>query len=358
MHHPSATIEVNGKQVTGAFWARLIRLSVTDKAGNESDEVSFELLDGDPFLEIPKTGAKIRVWLGYRETGERYHGAFVVDSVQLDIAPYRMTITGKSADMRDTLKQQKTRHWENKTLGEIVQGVAADHDLTPSVSDEVSSIRYEWLGQMDESDMHLLTRLGERHGALVSFKDGKLVFAERGAGNSGSGKAMTVLVINRSDLVTGSCRVRFADRGKHKRVVARYQDKGQQKRKEVEIESDEDASASYSLPETYASEDEAKKAAKAKAREQQAGSDTIEFSVIGNPDLKAGVPCRLSGVRPGVDDLEWTVDTVTHEFSKSGYTTRVSGKRGVESGKTKKKSVKKSVKPEAQFPYDPDLSLD
>lgn len=124
--------------------------------------------------------------------------------------------------------------------------------------------------------MHLLTCLGEQYGALVSFKDGKLVFAERNAGISGSGQAMAALVINRPDLVAGSCHVCFADRGK-------------QKRKEVEIESDEVASASYSLPEAYASEDEAKKAAKAKVREQQAGSDTIEFSVIGNLDLKVTV---------------------------------------------------------------------
>lgn len=337
MHHPSATIEVNGQPVSGVFWSRLINLSVTDRAGGEADSVSIELLDGDPFLAIPEKGATIRVWLGYRETGERYMGSFVVDSVELQCAPWRMSITGKAADVREALKAQKTRHWDNKTVGEIVQAIAAEHGLQPVVSEAVAGIRYEWLGQLDESDLHLLTRLGERHGALVSYKDGRLVFAERGAGASGSGQAMTVLTVDLSEIVPGSCRVRFSDRGRHRRVTARYQDKGEQKRKEVEIEENADAGPDFALPETYANEEEATRAARAKAREQQADSDTVEFTVVGNPDLKAGTPFRLANVRPGVDGLEWTVDPAVHEYSKSGYTTRISGKRAVESGATGKK---------------------
>ncbi|MFT0892239.1 phage late control D family protein [Pseudochelatococcus sp. G4_1912] len=357
MHHPIASVEVNGREVAGAFWSRLIRLTITDKAGSEADGMSIELLDGNPFLEIPKTGAKIRAWLGYQETGTRYMGTFVVDSVELSCLPFGMTISGKSADVRATLKEQKTRHFDGKTVKEVVETIAADHGLEPVVSDKVAGLKYDWLGQLDESDMHLLTRMAERHGAMVTFKDGKLIFAERSAGLSGSGRSLATLVLHRSDIIVGTCRVRFADRGKHKRVVAKWQDKGKQQRKEVEIESDAEASASYSLPETYASEDEALKAAQAKSREQQADSDTLELSVLGNPDLKAGQPLRLSDVRPGIDDLIWTVDTATHEFSKSGYTTRVSAKRGVESGQSKKK-LAKSGEAEVQFPYDPDLSPD
>lgn len=339
MHHPIATVEVNGQPVTGAFRSRLIRLTITDRAGGEADSVSIELLDGEPFLEIPGKGATIRVWLGYRETGARYMGTFVADSVELPCAPWRMRITGKAADVRAKLKQQKTRHWDGKTMGEIVQAIAGEHGLTPVVSESVASIRYDWLGQLDESDLHLLTRLGERHGALVSYKDGKLVFAERGAGRSGSGQPMTVLTIHRSELIPGTCLVRFADRGRHRRVVARWQDKGEQKRKEVEIEEDDEASPDFVLPETYASEEEATKAARAKAREQQAESDTVEFDMLGNPDLKAGTPFRLADVRPGVDGLEWTVDPATHEYSKSGYITRVSAKRAIESGTTAKQGT-------------------
>lgn len=337
MHHPIATVEVNGRQVSGAFWSRLIRLTVTDRAGLEADSVSIDLLDGDPFLEIPKEGAKIRVWLGYKESGERYMGAFTVESVSVDCIPYAMTITGKSADVRETLKEQKERHWDERTVKDIVSEIAQDHGLQPIVSAAVADLKYDWIGQLDESDLHFLTRLGQRTGAMVTYKDGKLIFAERASGLSASGGDMTPIIIDRSDLIVGTCKVRFSDRGRHKRVVAKWQDKGQQKRKEVEFDYDSSLAPDHGLRETYANEDEAKRASKSRGREQQAESDTIEFSMIGNPDLKGGAPFRMRNVRPGVDGLEWTVDPATHTYSKSGYTTRVSGKRRVESGGGTKK---------------------
>lgn len=337
MHHPIATVEVNGQQVTGAFWSRLIRLTVTDRAGLEADSVSIDLLDSDPFLQIPEKGAKIRVWLGYKESGERYMGAYTVESVGVDCIPYTMSITGKSADVRETLKEHKERHWDGKTVQEIISEIAKEHGLQAVVSDAVADLKYEWMGQLDESDLHFLTRLGQRTGAMVTYKDGKLIFAERAAGLSASGQAMTTLIVDRSDLIVGTCKVRFADRGRHRRVVAKWQDKGQQKRKEVEFDYDSGLSPSHGLRETYADEDEARRASKSRAREQQAESDTIEFSMVGNPDVKAGAPFRMSSVRPGIDELEWTVDTAVHEYSKSGYTTRVSGKRAVESGGGNKK---------------------
>lgn len=325
--HPTATIEVDGQPVSGAFWERLIRLTVTDHAGKEADTVDMDLLDGDPFLEVPKRGSKVKVWLGY-DKQERYMGEFVVDDISIDCLPYQMTISGRSADVRKKLKQQKSRSFENKTVKEIAEKIAADHGLEAVVSDKVGAAKYEWQGQADESDLHFLERLARRHSALLSFKDGKLIMAERGAGKSASGKDMTVLTIPRNAIVVSSCKVRFGDRGRYKKVKALYQDNGKQKRIEVEVESDPDSDADYTIQEPFGSEDEAKNAAKSKSDDLKSSADTTECKLVGDPDFKAGTPFQYAGVRPVVDDITWTAETVTHDFTPSGgYTVSISGKR-------------------------------
>ncbi|MEW6257445.1 MAG: contractile injection system protein, VgrG/Pvc8 family [Pseudomonadota bacterium] len=326
---PSARITVNGQPVAAAFWTRLIRLEITDNAGEEADKITVELADGEPFFEIPEKGAIISAALGSAQAGHVSKGLFTVDDVEVQCLPYKLVISGSSADLRKEMKEPRERHWDGKTLGDVVKDIAAAHGLTPAITGRLSGVRFpgNWLGQQDESDINLLRRLAERHGAAFTVKDGRLVFADGATGMSASGAAMGRLVVRPNMILRDSCRFRFTDRGRHKKVVAYTDDRGKQTRKEVEVESDGAAGAVYRLPVPFGDEDEARSAAEAKAKDLETGADTAEATLLGDATIEAGAVMVFQGVRPGCDGIEWTLDPVVNVITKRNWTTRVSGKR-------------------------------
>ncbi|MER9652550.1 contractile injection system protein, VgrG/Pvc8 family [Mesorhizobium sp. M0152] len=336
---PQIEITVDGKPVSGVFYSRLISIRVTDKEGTRSDTIDLKLDDSHPFAEIPRRGAKISVAMGYRETGVQSMGEFVVDEVELECLPYAINVQGKAADMRETLKAHKNRHWDDMTVKDIVSEIAGDHGLSPAVSDAVGDHNYKWFGQVDESDMSVLDRLAARHDALFTVKDGKLIFAEKGAGKSASGKAVGGFILTPDKIVQGTCKVSMSDRGSFGKVVGYYQDKDDAERKEIEVESDvSDSPAVYRLREAFSSEEEATKAARSKSKNLSRGGLTTAVTALGDTSIRAGGGFAYGNVRPGVDGIPWIIETAEHSFSKSdGYKTAIQGK--VKSGDSEKSAT-------------------
>ncbi|MCX5571496.1 phage late control D family protein [Kaistia nematophila] len=326
MKTPVAEIKVNGKAVASIFNERLIGVTITDKEGVTSDTISCELNDGNPFAAIPRKGDTITASLGYLETGLAFFGSYTADDPEVRCLPYGMTVNGKGANVRDQAKQHRSRHWDKKTVKDIVAQIAAENGLSPVVDDAVGAYEYAWFGQQDESDLHVVERLARRHGALFSIKDGKLIFAAKGSGRSAGGKGLTAVVASPANIVEGTCRTGFAHRNRFEKVKARHHDRDKAELVEVEEESDSEGSADYTLSEPFADVEEATRAAKAKARDLK--SETIRTSVtlFGDPAIRAGAPFRYSGVRPELDAIEFIIETATHVISKSGYTTQVEAK--------------------------------
>ncbi|WP_322997540.1 phage late control D family protein [Castellaniella sp.] len=320
---PACRIEIDGAQVHGEFMRRLISCSVSDAEGVSSDSCNIVLNDW-PCAEIPRTGALISIFMGY-EGALAFMGRFTVEDVSVQMFEHQMTITGRAAEMGGKVKEGKERHWDDKTLKDIVSEVAADHGLSPMVDDEIGQFSYPWLGQMGESDIHFLERLAERHGALMSVKDGKLIFASKASGKSASGSALTPITITPDILSPGSGQVQFSDRTKSGKVKASYTDRGKGKKVEIEEESDPNGKADYVLTEQYADEDEARAAAKSMAGDLLRRQATFSCSIPGNPTARAGAPLTFRGCRPGVDGIPFIIKSATHNISKSGYTTDLSG---------------------------------
>ncbi len=326
---PKVFLTVDGQPVAGAFYERLISLAIMDRDGKRADSISMDLNDGPPvFLALPRKGAVARAQIGYEESGVRDMGAFTIDQVSGGCLPYGLTITGRSADLRSAkMKERKERHWDGKTLGDVVTQIAGENGLAPVVSGEIASRVYEWIGQQDESDMHFLERLAERHNAIFTVKARRLVFAEKGSGASASGTAIAPVVITPPRVIRDSLRFQFADRTKYKKVIAYYQDRDEAKRKEFGVDADPDGEATYRIPEPFASPDEADKAATAKAKELMRGGLTVSVTVPGDTSIRAGDPLRFEAVRPGIDGEPLVIDTATHRVTKGGgYVTEISGK--------------------------------
>ena len=322
---PKIEVTVDGQPIAGGFYERLISLTVTDKEGFKSDTVDMEIND-DPQVAIPRKGAIIDVRLGYGTL--RSLGQFTVDKVTCNCLPFRMSISGKAADLRaSSLKQRKERHWDKKKVKEIVAEIAKDAGLEASVDSDVGEHEYPWIAQEDEQDFAFLYRLAGRHNALFSIKQGRLIFGKQGSGNSASGNFLGSVIVTPSTILQGTCSFESNDRTKYSKVVAYYQDKDQAKRVEIEAQGDSDGDSVFRIPEPFASVEEADKAAQAKAKSLKSGEGSASVTVIGDTSICAGAPLIFQGVRAGLDGVPYIIETATHTFSKSeGYRTQIQAK--------------------------------
>lgn len=321
---PQCVVTVDGKPVSENFLRRLSECEIVDRDGVSSDSVRLRL-DDNPPAEIPQPGARIEVSMGYAGALVPM-GSFIAEEVEVECLPYAIMVSGKAAEMSGPVKQMHRRHWDDASLKDIVSDIAADIGVEPVVDAALGAFHYDWLGQIAESNAAFLERLAERHGALFSIKDGRLIFAKRGAGQSATGKALTGIVITPDKLVTGSCRVTFSTRSAYRTVKATWMDRTTGRKRTVEIEGDPEGASDFEIGQPFATEEEARRAAQAKAGALGRGKLTFATSVLGDPSIRAGAPCQFSGVRPGVDGLDLLIEEATHRFSKTGgYTTDIIG---------------------------------
>lgn len=313
--HPVIAITIDGVPVSAVFLDRLISVTVTDKEGTRSDTIDLELDAGPPFLSIPRKKAIIRAFFD-----GTYMGAFTADDVTLHCIPYHISIQGKSADMRDSLKEHRARHWDDKTFGDVVQQIAGENGLTAQIDGDIASFRGRdgYFAQEMESGLHFIERQARRLDGLFAIKDGKLIVAKKGSGKTAGGAAVGGLVVTPEMIIKGSCEVQWTERENHKEVRGAYHDSGEAKRKYEKAPSNPDGSAVLTLRHQFANKDEAKRAATAKANELRRQANRTSCEIVGNAGARGGAGWSYSGVHPEVDGLPFIVETAAHTFTKSG----------------------------------------
>ncbi|WP_367354127.1 phage late control D family protein [Agrobacterium pusense] len=312
-------VSIDGVPVAGHFYERLLSLTVTDEEGMKSDTVDIELNDGPPnFLAIPRKGGIISVKMGFGDDLVP-KGVFTADKVNVDCLPYKMSISGKAADLRSgKLKERQERSWDKSKLGDILSQIASESGLTPAVDDDLADFEYDWLAQQDESNINFLRRLAERHNGLFAVKQRRLIFTRLGSGLSASGAPLGSIILTPEKIKVGSLKVEINDRTKYSKVVAYYQDSDKAERVEIDADADADGDSVYRLPEPYASPAEADKAAQAKAKELQRGEGSVSVTVIGDAGIDAGLPLLFADIRPGVDGVPYIIKTAKTAYTKTG----------------------------------------
>ena len=317
---PVYDIRAEGHNITTALRGRLLSLRVTDETGYQSDAVEIELDDRGEAIHLPRKGATLEVELGYEETGKAKMGSsYTVDEVELSGPPDTLTIRAKAADMLSSLKQHKTRSWDDVTISELVDSIAADHGLEPRVGDSIRAITdRRHIDQTEESDRNLLKRLSEDYDAVSKQAGPLLLFVKRGQGKSATGQQVTPVTLSREQ--TGGHRVTLADSGKFQAVRAHWYDMETGGRTEVQAGDGEPV---YTLRENYIDEATARQAARSKLDMLNRGTATLSLTLKpGNPAIRAETPLTLTGFREGVNG-RWIATRVTHEISSSGYSTQV-----------------------------------
>jgi phage protein D len=84
---PDFRVSLDGRDLTGTIRSRLISLGITEKRGDEADQLDIVLDDSDGRLELPAAGAVLTVQLGWKQgsdvrPGLIDKGSFKVDEVE------------------------------------------------------------------------------------------------------------------------------------------------------------------------------------------------------------------------------------------------------------------------------------
>ena len=330
---PAFSLIADRTDITAAITDRLLSLTLADRAGMKSDTLTLRLDDRflllqnrhtahpvhnrDGQIELPRKGAELSVSLGYEQKPVKM-GLYIVDELELSAPPATLTIRAKAANMRSSLKAHKTRAFNEMTLGKLVAVIAAEHGLEPRVGDALARIRLAHLDQTEESDLHLLTRLGKHYDALAKPAGGYLLFVPRGEAKSATGKTLPDISIDPRQL--SDYRVTLADRDRYQAVVAKWHNTDTGEHLEVKVGAGQ---PSYTLRHTCPDAETAIAAAKAKLEALNRGQSSVRLTLTpGNPQMAAETKLTLSGFRDGING-EWVATEVDHQLSNSGYTTRV-----------------------------------
>lgn len=294
---------------------------IADKAGVNSDALTITVSDHipDQRIETPKTGAELEAWIGYDDQAVRF-GLFIVDEVELSGPPDKVVIRAHAAPhtlskkQKTSLQTQKTRSWEaGTTLGALVEAIAGEHGLTAEVASDLAGIALPHIDQVDESDVNLLTRIGNDYGAMVKPANGGMVVVKRGEGKTASGATLPTVDLVREDLTSWS--TKEVERPTSGTVITTWYDVQAAKLNEETAGEGEPITR---LKNEYPDQRQAQEAGKAELRRRQRGGQTISVRMAGRPDIIAEGRVNLAGIRDGVNG-EWSVTEVTHEISNAGY---------------------------------------
>lgn len=348
---PQWKVVIDGVDITHKIKPRLMSLTLTDNRGFDADQVELQLDDSDGLLTMPRRGATLRVWIGWKGAPLIDKGSFTVDELEHAGAPDTLTITGRSVDFRESLNVKKERSFHGKKLSEIIDTLAKNNGLFSVLSTSLKDEVIDHIDQTNESDAAFLVRLAKMFDTIPTVKGGRLLFVRAGLALTATGKAMPPVVITRSS--GDQHRFSIADRDAYTGVVAYWHDKKAAVKKKVKLKRRKRKTVTTTEPEVvdtttpkavvkqnelligsdenvkhlryiYASQKNAERAAKAHWQRLQRG--VAEFSItlaMGRPELITELPITVKGFKPQIDEGKWLSTKVIHNINDNGYTSQL-----------------------------------
>jgi phage protein D len=312
---PDWRVTLDGHDLTGRIAPRLLDLTLTESRGGEADQLDLRIHDHDGRMALPKRAVELSVAIGWRDGGLIDKGVFRVDEVEHSGAPDVITIRARSADLTQPMRSRRERSWHGVTLGTVLRALAGEHQLQAKIAPLLADISIAHLDQAGESDVNLLTRLGERYDAIATVKAGKLLFMPIGAGTSVGGVALPEPTLTRAE--GDQHRYSVADRDRYSGVRAYWTDKAGANRKSILVG---DSGNAKRLRDSYSNESEAREQAQAEWGRIQRGVAALSYTLaLGRADLYPEQKLRVMGFgKPEIDEGRWLVAQARHAISGAG----------------------------------------
>jgi phage protein D len=315
-----------GRNILPGLAGLWLSCTVTETAEGESDTAEIVCVGPPSKFGVPGRGEEFHIRGGWKDEGAVDQGRFTVQKITMEgeaESGDRILISLRAADYVDKLKAQGSKHYDDKTFGELVEDIAQEVGLEAEVDDEIAKIKIPYALRWQQSPIDFLTEHAEHVGALVKPADRKLIAVKRGSGKSVSGKTLTPIEIVRRKVwayeIEVEPRPEFGD------VAAPWHKDGLRK---LAKEKTGRKGPVRTLAHPYKSEEDAKRAARAEAYELGNNTGSGTFDGPGLPHAHAEAAVNVSGFGWPIDG-RWKAEQVVKVWdSRGGFVTTVSVKAG------------------------------
>ena len=312
------SVTVDGKELGGTLAPILTSISVEDQAGTHGDTATIELSDEGGQIVLPKTGAAIKIALGWLGAGTREVFSGKVDEVRSSgdrSGGMKLTICAKGFDAKGKAKEGKERHWDGKTVGEIITAAAKDAGVSVDVDPALKIVTIPYIAQQAESLLHFGQRLAGMVGASFRVQGDKAVMAKRAGDYSPAITAERGVNLHSWDITP------LIGRNAHGTTEAQYFDRAKGKIEKVTASTGIEADACLCSRTIHPDKEAAQRQCDADAAKVKEKSGGGTVTIEGAPDAMPDGKCTLKGARPGIDG-EYRIKSVSHNLTRSGgYTT-------------------------------------
>ncbi|MGF3028056.1 phage late control D family protein [Methylobacterium aquaticum] len=306
-----------GLNVLPALSGLWLEVSVTDKAGKESDSARIKCVGPPAQVALPKRGDTYTVLMGWADEGLVEQGRYTFQKATLSGDPEQgetMDLVFRSADFVDKLKASGRKHYDATTYGDLVKTLAGEAGLGSQVDPELAKIKLGYRLRWDQSLIDFATEVSEEVGATVKPAGGKLVAMKRGGGKNGAGTAFAPILIRRRRGF--GYEIEVEPRPEVGSVAAAWYDEKTGKRTLTKVSAQRQGPIRI-LPHPYRSEADAKAAAEAEVYASDNRSGSGYFESPGLPHARAEAPVTSSGYGPLIDG-QWKAESVDKTVRADG----------------------------------------
>ena len=313
----------DGTDLTDRVNPRLIDLTLTEKSGEEADQLEVTIHNHDRAIAPPKKGALLNLSLGWKSGTDVgavliAKGRFKVDESRRGGPPDVIRLRARAVDFASDYKLRRNSVWKDTTLGAVLTQIAGRNGLTPRIHPDLAAKPIPALEQKAKSDMALVRDLGRRFDALAAPKGGALVFLPRGSATTATGTAIPEVALTREE--GWAWEFGAASRGDYDGAQASYRDLDGGRNRTVKV----GGGKKKRLKKVYANEADARAAAEGETAKRKRG--VYEFSydlALGDPGLTPGMRVFLVGWDSEIDGLKWLVSEATHKLGGGGLSTSI-----------------------------------
>lgn len=317
---PIAQVSGGGVDLVSVYGKRLIELKVKLNKRSSSDTCTLVVADPGRGLRRPKKNEEFEVRVGWVDEGFGYMGKFKVQKVTHSGEPEdvdRLTITMRAADLGERLKASRRRAFqEGSTVGEALRWVAGEAGISPRIHPEVARQPLEYELMWDQSLIDFATELGDRYGFDVRPGDGNLIANPRGSYQSAGGSSLGTITIRRDRYTRHD--VEFEERPAYGSVAASYHDRRNGRRRVARASTGRTGPIA-TLPHTFGSEAEARRAAETQGFELGNATSKAEFEGPGRPRARPGAKGVAEGFGPDIDGPIGECKTIEHVLTAKGF---------------------------------------
>lgn len=324
---PIYKIMKGGQDITSHFNDRTTEISVTLKGGGgDADICKITVDDRDWRIAAVEVGAKLEIYLGYKEVGLAQMGVFQVDTVDYVAIPRQIEIVGNSTGFTGAIKAPTVQNFQNKKLGEIIKSLVESKGGEAYVAPEFRDVELPYLN-MNSSPLHMLHELERRFGATAKWINGKFVFQPRDEGEGEGGMEMPVLVIEPWHITKAF--VRHSQRSKYDGVKVGYFDQDHVKHyvEQKDPDAEEGADDFFLSKQIGRNKAEAEFMAKSQQAALRRAEGEAHITLAkGDPWVRDQQRILMRRFRDKING-SYIVDTVTHTYIKDpGISTEILAK--------------------------------